>query len=635
MSSNIEWLFRMKHKIISHFIKSYLILIVCYTISPVYALNPDAELVNQQTDLSVRNSKLYITQSYELKINNRLGEEYTEISIPYSKMSKVSKIEAYLKDKDGLIVKKLKSGDIKDRSMFSDGAFYDDNFVKEFTLKHNVYPYTFFYSYQFQETEFLSLDHWIPVIDFDIPTVNATLTLDVPRDYKFFYSAHHIDSLKTDTIENRLKYRWRASFNKQIESEILSPDMGTCFPKIVIVPDKFKFDKEGSFGSWKSYGNWEASLLDGLSDLPDEEKQHINSLITGVSNDKDKIKLLYHYLQDATRYINISIKTGGMKPYPASYVAINKYGDCKGLTNYFKSVLKYIGIPSFYTNVESGDLIKKIDMNFPSMQFDHVILCVPLKNDTLWLDCTSKGPFNHLGTFTQNRQVFLIDKENSHFIQTPALSMNEVIETRSIHFSSETDNEMKARFHIVVKGESFEQLSGFLRSVSETKKSQYIREYFIEPGFDLIDYNIIPADRDSTFITLNYTAKADKLFKKYGNEVLIRLVPFTIPTFKDPKNRKNPVQLNFPVNQQDSIIYQIPVGCQLSLLPKDQCINSSFGNYSIRFQLKNNKVEVFKSFVLNAGDYPVSIYKDFYKFIKTVYDIENSTYIVTKKQDRS
>lgn len=623
----------MKYKTISKFIQLSLILIACFNFNLVYADIPDAVLVNQQTDLTVKNSKLYITRSYELRINNRSGEEYTEISIPYSKMNKVSKIEAYLKDKDGIIVKKLKSGDIKDRSLISEGSFYDDYFIKEFTLNHYVYPYTIFYTYQLQEAEFFCLDHWIPVTDSDIPTVNATLTLDVPKGYKFSYSAQHIDSMKTDTIDTRIKCRWRASYTKQIESEIFSPYMGTYIPKVVIVPDKFKFDQEGSFSSWKSYGNWEARLLDGLSDLPDEEKQHINSLITGVKNDKDKIKLLYHYLQDATRYINISIETGGMKPYPASYVAINKYGDCKGLSNYFKSVLKYIGIPSFYTDVESGDLIKKIDKNFPSMQFDHVILCVPLTNDTLWLDCTSGGPFNHLGTFTQNRQAFLIDKENSHFKQTPALSSYDVLESRSIHVHSETGNEMTADFHSVVKGELFEQLSELSRSVNESRRNQYIRDYFIESCFDLIDYHIIPANRDSTFITLDYTAKADKLFKKYGDELLIQLIPFSIPPFKDPKNRKNPVQLNFPVNKQDSIIYQLPVGYQLSVLPKDHQFSSPFGIYSIRFVKKNNTVEVFKSLVLNAGDYPISIYKDFYKFIKTVYDIENYTYIVTKKQD--
>jgi hypothetical protein len=192
---------------------------------------------------------------------------------------------------------------------------------------------------------------------------------------------------------------------------------------------------------------------------------------------------------------------------------------------------------------------------------------------------------------------------------------------------------MTAGFHSVVKGESFEQLSDFSRSISEFKKNQYIRDYFIESCFDLIDYHIIPANRDSTFITLDYTAKANKLFKKYGDELLIQLIPFSIPPFKDPKNRKNPVKLNFPVNKLDSITYQLPVGYRIADIPKDQLINSPFGNYSIRFLQKNNTVEVIKSFVLNAGDYPIAIYKDFYKFIKTVYDIENYTYIVTKKQD--
>jgi hypothetical protein len=90
------------------------IAIICLNCLSLSAETPDAVLENQQTDVFVKDGKLYTSRSYVLKINNREGEEYAEISIPYSKMVKVSKIEAYIKDKDGLIVKKLKSGDIKD-----------------------------------------------------------------------------------------------------------------------------------------------------------------------------------------------------------------------------------------------------------------------------------------------------------------------------------------------------------------------------------------------------------------------------------------------------------------------------------------------------------------------------------------
>ena len=126
--------------------KKLWIFIACFIIVPSFAEIPDAELVNQQTVLSVKNNKLYSTCSYELRINNRLGEKYAEISIPYSKMNKISRIEGYIKDKDGIVIKKLKSGDIVERSTMADFSFYEDNFVKEFTLIHNVYPYTIYYS---------------------------------------------------------------------------------------------------------------------------------------------------------------------------------------------------------------------------------------------------------------------------------------------------------------------------------------------------------------------------------------------------------------------------------------------------------------------------------------------------------
>jgi hypothetical protein len=609
------------------------LILICVSIVPIYAVNSDAVFLNQETSMIVKNSKLYISRRYELQINNRQGEEYAEITIPYSKIRRVSKIEAYIKDNSGIIIKKLKSGDVKERSAVAEGNFYDDNFVKEFTLLHNKYPYTIFYSYQLEEDAFFQFDYWSPCLILDVPTLNATLNVEVPKDYKIAYTSRFVDSMKVDTAEATIKYVWKAAYLNQIEPEKYAPDKSEFVPSVDIVPEKFKYDQSGSFSTWKSYGSWESSLLDGLNELPENEKAQINSLISEVKDDKEKIRILYHYLQDATRYINISIQTGGMKPYSASYVANNKYGDCKALSNYFRSVLNYIGIPSFYTNVYAGQVINKINRDFPSMQFNHVFLCVPLAKDTLWMECTTDGPFNYSGTFTQHREAFMIDKETSRFTWTPALSTGDVLETRTIQVLPGNGNELTATFHTVLRGEAFESLSELSRSVSESKKSQIIHRYLIESGFEMIDFKLLPANRDSAFITLNYTAKADNLFKKYGNELLIPMIPFEIPAFKDPKNRKYPVQLDFPINKLDSIDYRMPVGYMISALPKEQILNTVFGRYTLRFQQENNRIKVIKSFILNAGNYPLTQYKEFFKFIRTVYDFENSSYIVTKKQE--
>ena len=609
------------------------LIIICINVVPVCAVVSDAVFLNQETNLVVQNSKLYISKKYELQINNRKGEEYAEITIPYSKMSRISKIEACIKDKNGIIIKKLKSSDIKERSSVAEGNFYDDNFVKEFTLIHNIYPYTILYSYQMQEDAFFQIGYWSPCLVLDVPTQKATLTVEVPKDYKIAYTSQFVDSMKVDTVEARVKYVWKASYLDQIEIENFAPDKSEFIPSVDIVPEKFKFDHEGSLSTWKLYGIWESSLLNGLSELPENEKIHINSLISEAKTDKEKVKILYHYLQDATRYINISIKTGGMKPYPASYVANNKYGDCKALSNYFKSILSYIGIPSYYTNVNAGQVITKINRDFPSMQFNHVFLCVPLAKDTLWMECTTDGPFNYSGTFTQHREVFLIDNEKSRFTWTPPLSIRDVLETRTIQIQPGTENELAANFHTVLRGEAFETLTELSRSVSDSKKSQIIHKYLIESGFEMIDFKLIPAHRDSTFITLNYSAKADHLFKIYGNELLIPLIPFAIPAFKDPKNRKYSVQLDFPINKLDTVEYRMPVGYALSTLPKEKTLNTLFGRYTLRFQPFNERIKVIKNFILYAGNYPLTQYKEFFKFIRTVYDIENSSYIVTKKQE--
>ena len=591
----------------------------------------NAILVHQQTDIVVKNQKIHITRGFDIQINNRNGEDATEISIPYSKLVKVSGIEACIKDILGRVVKKLKPSDITERSSFADYSLYEDNFVKEFSLVHNVYPYILHYSYQEEQKNFLYIENWIPVISREIPTLSATLNLLAPTQFNIKSYTENIDSFKSDTIESSIQYAWKASYKKPIDWEIFSPALHTFFPTVILVPEKFTYDIEGSFANWKSFGNWQSRLIEGLSELPAAEKTKIATLTNGFVDKKEKVKILYHYLQDETRYVNVSITTGGMKPYPASYVAENKYGDCKALSNYFRSMLSCIGINSYYVIVRAGDEIKKVKMDFPSLQFNHAIVCVPLDNDTLWLDCTSDGPFNRLGTFTQNREVFLVDKTNSYFTKTPALSKHEVLETRFIRLMLSSEKEILADFHNIYRGKNFESLSDLMKGGSESNQAQVIRLNYIDSGFDLVDHKIVNAPRDSAFITLNYTAKNNKLYKEYPEEQLVKLVPFEIPLFQKPALRKLPVQLDFPIYKIDTLEYQIPEGYKLSSLSPDQSIKTVFGEYNLQTKFLENKVVVVKNFLLNSGNYPIEQYSKFYEFVNQVKGFENNMYIITKK----
>ena len=450
------------------------------------------------------------------------------------------------------------------------------------------------------------------------------MKLSVPLNYIISYTNQYIRDPIIDTLDKVINFEWQANYTHILKPEILSPPLFTLLPSVVIIPQDCNFEIRGSFKDWNSYGNWEFGLLQGLDDLPETEKSKIRTLIKDAKEDKDKIKILYHYLQDETRYINITIETGGLKPYPAAYVANNKYGDCKALTNYFKSVLAYIGIESYYTNVYAGGTIKKINKDFPSQQFNHVILYIPMKENDIWLDCTSDGAFNYLGTFSQNRDAFIIDEDNSHFLKTPALNPSDVLDSRNIEIKY-TPQKAVLRYKNIYQSGMYENLLNFIKNFNESEKTMLFRNHFIDDGFDLTNYMFSIQDRDSVRIDLIYEASSQNIYKHYGNDILINNVPFSLPHFEKLEDRKLPVQIDYPIYNIDTLIYDIPIGYVVTNHIYNNSISNKYGQYRYDVSEYQGKLRVIKSLLINPGYYLISEYEDFFNFYKQINEEENKT----------
>jgi len=320
-----------------------------------------------------------------------------------------------------------------------------------------------------------------------------------------------------------------------------------------------------------------------------------------------------------------------MMPYSACYVADNKYGDCKALTNYFKAILDYLEIPSYYTNVYAGDKIKKINKDFPSQQFNHVILYIPQDRKDIWLDCTSKNAFDYLGTFTQNRDVFVVDHDKSYFTKTPSLTPHDVLDTRQVDVSYDTEV-ATAKFKNTYKGGSYETILQIEKNYNESQKSKFIRNRMVNKGFQLTDYNLSKPNRDSLEIALSYQATSRNLYKHYGNEILINNIRFWLPEFEKPEVRKLPVQIDYPIYNIDTITYEIPQGYQLYNNQNTYSIQSKYGKFQLHTYEKDSKIFLEKSLLIFAGNYPISEYSEFYEFYIKVMELESKTHLSLYKE---
>jgi transglutaminase-like putative cysteine protease len=110
---------------------------------------------------------------------------------------------------------------------------------------------------------------------------------------------------------------------------------------VLFAPAAFEIQGyKGEMNSWQEFGKFQYILNSKRDELPANIIQQVNELTAGASDNAEKVKLLYAFLQKNTRYISVQLGLGGWQPIEASRVAQTGYGDCKALTNYMHSLLK-------------------------------------------------------------------------------------------------------------------------------------------------------------------------------------------------------------------------------------------------------------------------------------------------------
>lgn len=350
-----------------------------------------AQVLDYATKIKIEKGKKITEKTFLIQVKNKENNWLSHIEVGHGPDAEFALIGAKVIDAKGNIVKKLRKKDISTKSDLSHGTFYQDDLVEEFDLYWNEYPYQIEYSYRITEEKFIYITKWYPLVYTKVITEKSSLQVEVPSTYEI--SLDYSDEIKHEAFafEDKKIYQWQYGQIKSPKSESYTKPLEELVPFVSVVPLEFEYGVHGSSKSWSSFGTWQMGLNRGTDRLPASEKSIIDKLINGIDDKQQIVKTLYQYLQDKTKYVNVAIDVGGLKSYPASYVCENKYGDCKALTTYMKAMLSYVDIKSYYTTINAGSNAARINKNFPSQQFNHVILTVPMEKDTIWLENTSNS----------------------------------------------------------------------------------------------------------------------------------------------------------------------------------------------------------------------------------------------------
>ena len=305
----------------------------------------------------------------------------------YDKLSKIRDIKITYYNAEGKVIKKVKNSEIEDYSATSGSTVYDDSRVKVYEPQSFDYPFTVEYSYTKDLKSLMFVPSFIPLWKTKMAVEKSSYTVVAPKGYNLRYkSLNDVDEpTRTDNDLNDL-YTWELSNLKPIKGEYASNAVAELAPRVLIGLSSFSMEGyAGEMGSWESYGEWIAKLNKGRDELTEDVKKQVDELLSGVNDPRQKAKILYRFMQKNTRYVSIQLGIGGFQPFSATDVINDGYGDCKALSNYMYSLLKYADIKLNYVVIKAGPQEADIETDFPSSQFNHVILAVPLKSDTVWL----------------------------------------------------------------------------------------------------------------------------------------------------------------------------------------------------------------------------------------------------------
>ncbi|GAB2766225.1 DUF3857 domain-containing protein [Salinimicrobium soli] len=582
--------------------------------------------------------KMRILTKTVVTVLNERGDRYGFVGNAYSDNIKIKEQKAFIYDGLGQQVRKYKQRDFDDRSLVSSNDLYSDDRLSYLEYTPQEYPYTIVFESEVVTDNTAFVRDWDPVPGYHISVEEANFSFKNLAKIPFRYKEENFEGMKIEKDSTEFELNYELSKLPAYDYEELSPDLEDFTPLVQIALNEFSLaGVKGRARNWKELGEWQFNnLLTANDPLPESTITRINKLTATAESDIDKARIIYEYMQENSRYISVQLGIGGWSPMPAADVDELKYGDCKALTNYTRTLLASQGIESYYTVVSAGEEKKSMDTDFASMEGNHVILNIPQEEgEDIWLECTSQThPFNYLGDFTDDRNVLLIKPEGGELVKTPSYTATDNVRETSSEIQLLEDGAFKAVVQRKSRGTTYGDIYG-INTISEKDQVLYYKKNWGHlKGLDVEKvtyYN----DKDQKEFTEELQLSGQKLSSKAGNILLLPLNFLPLKTYRLPhKEKRNfPIEISRGRTYIDTFQYILPEGFVAESVPENVLIENRFGSFEIQNELKpgeKNVLEVVRKYQLNEGLWPAESYEEFQSFMNSLNSLSNQKAVISK-----
>lgn len=577
-------------------------------------------------------SDLVIEREHAVTVLSSAGDEFANVYIPYNPTTKISDVKVELYDAAGKLSRTFSKKDFSDFSHNPSAALYVDDRIMILRPVFPKYPFTVRTTYTTNTSNTVYLSSFRPVSSFNVAVQNASFTLINTSGIDIRTKV--TDRPQAKVTESRSGNRWQYSYVNipSIRNEELAPSLNNLVSYVEFSPQKFTLaGRQGDMSDWNTFGKWYYSeLINPMSEITPEIRAEVAALnLKGTTS--DKVKTIYQYMQNKTRYVLIAMGIGGWQPMPAAEVSKKGYGDCKALTNYMRTLLEAAGIPSYFSVIYDDRSEISFDRNFPRLSGNHAILMVPTENGNIWLENTSqKHAFNHLSFTSHHRNVLAVNKDGIQIVETPKYRPEQSREVLRSEVQLSANGNMSSKASLEFTGGQYDtNLTLFGLSSSEIEQSLKNRHYTLNT-VKLAVHNL-KNDRESGKVMYDLNIDANGFAKKLGDDLFFPVMPYYQDVvYSINEERTLPFETSFPYQDDYEIKFKAPAGYKFSEIPESKSFSTEFGSYSLTFTSEGEHLKVSRVITVNKGQYPKEKFADYIAFRKKTNNSDNTKILVTK-----
>jgi len=582
-------------------LKTYLLLLLFFFSKTVVSQKPDSNVVIEQKVQTFNFSQnkgdnpVIITEKYSEKY--RCNEVRTSVAFSemYNDNETITDIDVKIEDKKAKWITPSCDYYSIDNIFYSDaricrvsiplekkGSRSEISLVK--TYKDPRYFCTVYFTESYlteSKTVSFVIPKWMKLeikeFNFDGYTIRKTKTFDQKADA----------DVLTYELKNMPAYK----------SEPYSPGGSYSQPHLLILCKEAQTNN-GSTVYFNTLGDlykWYRQLVLNIGDDKSLLQQKANEITAGATDDIQKIKKVFNWVQHNIRYIAFEDGIAGFKPAKANDVLNKKYGDCKGMANLTRGLLQALGYDARLCWIGTNHIA--YDYSTPSMAVDNHMICALLyKGKKYFLDATETNiGFDEYAERIQGRQVLIEDGDKYILDRVPSVTPEQNIQLEKIALTFDGTENLQGTVNISYKGESRSDLLMRIQGTKKDNLQKSLSDYLAEQNnnYEIIDLNTGALLGIDSVLHIKYNVKHKGAASSFGKEIYLEadyrkeLDGFTI----DTANRSLDVMLPYKINLVTESLISVPAGYKIGQLPANKEWKHPNIYVAISYNKKGDKIE--------------------------------------------